>query len=54
MSGKASESKEWQISTLLYYLSKEAEDVLTSTNISEAHRGRYAQVLSKMDEFFKV
>ena len=27
---------------------------ITSTNISEADRGRYAQVLGKMDEFFKV
>ena len=50
----AGESEEWQISTLLYCLSEEAEDVLTSTNISEADRGRYAQVLGKMDEFFKV
>ena len=41
-------------STLLYCLGEEAEDVLTSTNISEADRGRYAQVLGKMDEFFKV
>ena len=53
-SGMAGESKERQISTLLYCLGEEAEDVLTSTNISEADRGRYAQVLGKMDEFFKV
>ena len=51
---KASESEEWQISTLLYCLGEEAEDVLTSTNISETDRGRYAQVLGKRDEFFKV
>ena len=53
-SGMAGESEEWQISPLLYCLSKEAEDVLTSTNISEADRGRYVQVHGKMDEFFKV
>ena len=53
-SGMAGESEERQISTLLYCLGEEAEDVLTSTNISEADRGRYAQVLGKMDEFFKV
>ena len=53
-SGMASESEERQISTLLYCLGEEAEDVLTSTNISETDRGRYAQVLGKMDDFFKV
>ena len=53
-SGMAGESEERQISTLLYCLGEEAEDVLTSTNISEADRGRYAQVLGKMDKFFKV
>ena len=53
-SGMAGESEERQISTLLYCLGEEAEDVLTSTNISEADRGRYAQVLGKMDEYFKI
>ena len=53
-SGMAGESEERQISTLLYCLGEEAEDVLTSTNISEADRGRYVQVLGKTDEFFKV
>ncbi len=50
----AGESEERQIRTLLYCLGEEAEDVRTSTNISEADRGRYAQVLGKMDEFFKI
>ena len=49
----AGKSEERQISTLLYYLGEEAGDVVTSTNICEADR-RYTQVLSKMDEFFKV
>ena len=53
-SGMAGESEERQISTLLYCLGEEAEDVLTSTNISEANRGRYAHVLGKMDECFNV
>ena len=50
----ASESDERQISTLLYCLGVEAEDVLTSTNISNDDRKQYDQVLGKMDEFFKV
>ena len=50
----AGKSEEQQISTLLFYLGEEAEDALTSTNISEADRGRYAQLLGKMNEFFKV
>ena len=53
-SGMASESEERQISTLLYCLGEEAEDVLTSTNISNDDRKQYDQVLGKMDEFFKV
>ena len=52
--GRLGESEERQINTLLYCLCEEAEDVLTSTNISEADRGRYTQVFGKMDEFFKV
>ena len=42
------ESKEQQISNLLFCLGKEAEDILM------ANRGRYVQVLGKMDEFFKA
>ena len=47
-SGMGGESKERQISNLLFCLSKEAEDILM------ANRGRYVQVLGKMDEFFKA
>ena len=36
--GIASESEEHQISTLLYCLSEEAEDVLKSTNISDREK----------------
>ena len=52
--GIASESEEHQISTLLYCLGEEAEDVLKSTNISDEERKSYKQVLGKMDAFFKV
>ena len=54
VSSMASKSEERQISTLLYCLGKEAEDVLTSTNISNDDRKQSDQVLGKMDEFFKV
>ena len=50
----AVESKEQQISTLLYCLGEEAEDILTSTNISEADGRKYVQVLGKINKFFKV
>ena len=53
-SGIASESKEHQISSLLYCLDGEAKDVLTSTNIGDKERKSYEQVLGKMDVFFKV
>ena len=52
--GIVSESEEHQISTLLYCLGEEAEDVLKSTNISDEERKSYEQVLGKMDTFFKV
>ena len=48
-SGMAGESEERPISTLLYCFGEEAEDILT-----EADRGRYAQVLGKMNKFFKI
>ena len=43
-----------QVSTLLYCLGGEADDVLTSTNITEDKRKQYASVLKKFDNFFKV
>ena len=43
-----------QVSTLLYCLGGEADDVLTSTNITEEERKQYASVLKKFDDFFKV
>ena len=50
----ASESKERQISTLLYCLGEEAEDILTSTNISNDDRKKFNKVVDKIDEYFKV
>lgn len=39
---------------LLYCLGEDAEDVLTSTNISDEERHRYQIVLEHFDSFFKV
>ena len=43
-----------QESTLLDCMGEEAEDVLTSTGISDEDRKRYDAVMSKFDGFFKV
>ena len=53
-SGLSAESEERQVSTLLYTLGEDAEDVLSSTNISEDNRKKYAEVMSKLDSFFQV
>ena len=42
------------MSTLLYCMGEEAEDVLTSAGISDEDRKRYDAVMSKFDGFFKV
>ena len=42
------------ISTLLYCLGEEAEDVLSSTNISEEDKAKYSNVLEKLNGFFNV
>ena len=38
----------------MYCLGEEAEDVLTSTNITEDERKSYTSVLAKFDAYFKV
>ena len=53
-SGLDSESEQRQVSTLLYCLGEEADDVLTSTNISEENWKKYSEVMAKFDGFFKV
>ena len=42
------------LSKLLYCLGEEADDVLTSTNISEKDRKKYDSLMAKFDNFFKV
>ena len=53
-SGLADESELKQVNTLLYCLGEEAEDVLTSTNITEDDKEKYNPVMAKFDEFFQV
>ena len=48
------EDKERQVSMLLYCLGEEADDILTSTNISMESRKKYNDVLAKFDAHFKV
>ena len=50
----ASKDEERQVSTLLYCLGEEADDVLSSTNISTEERAKYGDVMAKFDEYFKV
>ena len=52
--GLSKEPEERQVSTLLYCLGEEAEDILVSTNISEDQRKQYEAVLLKFDGFFRV
>ena len=49
-----SKSNERQVSTLLYCLGKEAEDILLSTWITEEQRKKYDDILSKFDTFFEI
>ena len=48
------ESELRKISTLLYCLGPDAEDVLVSTNINSEERKKYCDVVKKLDDFFKV
>ena len=53
-SGLSTGSKTRQVSMLLYCLGEDADDILTSTNISEEERKNFVEVLAKFDAFFKV
>ena len=53
-SGLSAESRVRQVGTLLYCMGEEAEDVLTSTNITTEERKDYETVLGKFNEYFKV
>ena len=53
-SGLSTESETRQVSTLLYCMGQDADNVLTSTNISDEDRKKYTSVMAKFEEFFKV
>ena len=53
-SGLSEEYDERQVSTLLYCLGEEAEDVLASTHVTAEQRKKYKDVVRKFNGFFKV
>ena len=53
-SGLSKESEPRQVSALLYCMGEQSDSVLNSTNISNEDREKYASVMSKFDEYFKV
>ena len=53
-SGLSAESGDRQVSTLLYCMGENAEDILASTNIPDDDRKQYASVVKQFDDFFKV
>ena len=52
--GLVSESDERQVSTLLYCLGEDAEDVLDTTKITAEDKKKYAKVVEAFDAHFKV
>ena len=53
-SGLSTADAEQQVNTLLYSMGEEADDVLSSTNITAEERKVYATVMEKFEGFFKV
>jgi len=53
-SGLSAAAETHQISTLLYCLGEEGDDVLSSNNITEEQLKKYDDVMTKFDEHFKV
>jgi len=54
VAGLAGESDERQVSTLLYCLGEDAEDMLDTTRISAEEKKKYAKVVVAFDAHFKV
>ena len=50
-SGLSEESGDRQVSTLMYCMGEDAEDTLTSTNISVGDRKKYDTVFKPYDDF---
>ena len=53
-SGLDEVSGEKQVGTLLYCMGEDAEETLTSTNISAESRKEYGEVVKQFDDFFRV
>ena len=53
-SGLDGEDQPRQVCVFLYCMGQDAEDVLTSTTITEANRKDYKKVIEELDKFFKV
>ena len=53
-SGLDEASGEKQVGTLLYCMGEDAEEMLTSTNISTESRKKYGEVVKQFDDFFRV
>ena len=52
--GLSAAEDEQQVSTLLYCLGEQAEEVLRSANTSTADRSKHDTLMTKLDSFFKV
>lgn len=53
-SGLSGAAETRQVSTLLYTMGENADNVLTSTGISDDDRKKYKSVIEKFDRFFQV
>ena len=53
-SGLVEKDEQHQVSTLLYCLREEAEEVLATTRISDDKKKKYQKVIEEFDKYFKV
>ena len=53
-SGLVDKEEQRQVSTLLYCLGLDAEEVLDTTRISEDNKKKYEKVIDEFDKYFKV
>ena len=51
-SGLSEEGAAWQISTLLYSMGPDSQDILETTRITAEERADYDSVVAKFDEYF--
>ena len=53
-SGLSAESEERQVSSLMYCMGEDAEEILATTNITVEQKKEYRRVVQKFDEYFQV